>query len=224
MLLKAVALRTTHLSALYDFYSGILGLPVSRRGAEKIIIAAGQTELSFESTATSTAVATNPFYHFAFNIPSGKIEEASQWLSGKVVLLWMEEYESYIAEFTTWHARSVYFFDPAGNIVEFIERVDLHDNSPEPFSSTQIRNVSEIGIVFPAAGCEEQVNELLQKFQLKYFSKQSPMKHFRAIGDDEGLFIVVPAQRNWYPTNVAGDIFPLSLKLINNGHEHELRV
>ena len=40
--------------------------------------------------------------------------------------------------------------------------------------------------------------------------------------DDEGLFIVVPENRNWYPTNVAGGIFPLGVKFINRGKEYDL--
>src|SRR5580765_1788921 len=186
MLLQEIILQTKHLSALRDFYNDVLQLPVQQQDLKKIVVTAGQTTLNFESTTGAIA----PFYHFAFNIPSGRIEEAFAWLQGKAELLWIEEYKSYIAEFTNWHARSVYFFDPAGNIVEFIAREDLNDHAAETFSAGQIRNISEIGIVFPVAEFDERTDHLLQKFKLHYFSKQSPMKHFRAVGNDEGLFIV----------------------------------
>jgi catechol-2,3-dioxygenase len=156
-----------------------------------------------------------------FNIPSNKIEEALQWLNDRVQLLWIEDYESYIADFTAWHARSVYFKDPAGNILEFIARFDLHDTTSEPFSALQIRNISEIGIVLPTEKFDKEVNDLLQKFQMNYFSRQPPMKHFRAIGDDEGLLIVVPEHRNWYPTNIPGRIFPLAVKFEIAGKENQ---
>ena len=79
----------------------------------------------------------NPFYHFAFNIPSNKFEEAFQWMQTRVDLLWLDDYKSYIADFTNWNAKSFYFTDPAGNILEFISRFDLDDIAAEPFSAAQ---------------------------------------------------------------------------------------
>ena len=49
--------------------------------------------------------------------------------------VWMEDYEDDIANFVNWHAKSVYFFDPAGNIVELIARFDLDNKTSETFSS-----------------------------------------------------------------------------------------
>ena len=216
MQLTEISLQAKNIPALSDFYAAVLGLPVFEN-SKRITVTAGRTILHFDP-----AIDSEPFYHFAFNIPSTKIEEAAQWLKGKVELLWIDEYQSEIAEFTTWNARSVYFFDPAGNIVEFIARADLNDHAAEAFSAAQIRSVSEIGLVSPVAEFEQRVNDLIQNFHLEYFSKQPPMKHFRAIGDDQGLFIVVPENRNWYPTNIAGGIFPLGVKFINEGKEYEL--
>ena len=218
MHLREISLQTKNITALSDFYASVLGLPVFE-DSKRITVTAGSTTLHFDATIDS-----KPFYHFAFNIPSEKIEEAARWLQGKVELLWIDEYQSEIAEFSTWNARSVYFFDPAGNIVEFIARAELNDHPTEPFSAAQIRSVSEIGLVLPFEMFDQKVNDLMQRFQLKYFSKQPPMKHFRAIGDDEGLFIVVPENRNWYPTNIAAGIFPLDVKFINEGKELELRL
>ena len=218
MPLKEIKLQTKDISSLYDFYQNILVLPVTKQGSTEILITAGKTNLIFEEVIGDT----NPFYHFAFNIPSNKIEEALQWLTGRVALLWMEDYKGYIADFINWHARSVYFKDPAGNILEFIARTDLHDAAGEPFSSLQIRNISEIGIVLPIEKFDEEVKHLLQKFQIDYFSKQPPMKHFRAIGDDEGLLIDVPEHRNWYPTSVPGGIFSLTVKFENAGKDGQL--
>ena len=217
MLLKEIKLQTKNVSAIYNFYNHVLQLPVTKPGSTGIVITAGKTNLFFEEVTGEA----DPFYHFAFNIPSNKIEEALQWLNDRVQVLWMEDYESYIAAFTAWHARSVYFKDPAGNILELIARFDLHDTTSEPFSALQIRNISEIGIVLPIEKFDKEVDDLLQKFQMNYFSRQPPMKHFRAIGDDEGLLIVVPEHRNWYPTNIPGCIFPLTVKFEIAGKENQ---
>jgi catechol-2,3-dioxygenase len=220
MLFKNIILQTKNIDELYDFYKNKLQLRAIKSNAKAISIGAGKTTLIFEQTNN----AEKPFYHVAFNIASNKIEEAMQWLNNKAELLWIEEYKSYIAEFTDWNARSVYFIDPAGNIIEFIARFDLHDEVEEPFSSVYIRNVSETGIVFDAQDFGARVNKLMQQYQLEYFSRQQPLKHFRAIGDDEGLFIVVPERRNWYPTNIAAGIFPLSVVFENNNREYRLQL
>ena len=115
------------------------------KSGSSITITVGETKLIFEEAAENE----NPFYHFAFNIPSNKFEQAYEWMKQKVELLWLKDYNGYIADFVNWHAQSFYFKDPAGNILEMIARFDLNDTVEEDFSSMQIRNVSEMGIVFP---------------------------------------------------------------------------
>src|SRR5882757_5131025 len=144
MLLQQIKLQTNHLSALYSFYNDTLELPV-KLNANTISITAGKSELIFEGTTKTK----NPFYHFAFNIPSNKLDEAFFWMQKKLEILWLDEYNGYIADFKGWHAKSFYFLDPAGNIGELIARFDLEDIARENFSSTQFRNISEIGLVFP---------------------------------------------------------------------------
>jgi hypothetical protein len=194
MHLKEIKLYTTHLQELFYFYYETLGLDCELTRNE-LQICTRDSLLRFEK-----AVADNdPYYHFAFNIPSNKIEEAYIWLNERVKLLWIEDYKSFIADFSGWHAKSLYFIDPGGNVVEFISRFDLSDIAEEPFSATLIRNVSEIGLVFPASSYNEKINQLLSTWNLSYFIKQKPLAEFRAVGDDEGLFICVPEQRSWYP-------------------------
>ncbi len=220
MLLKELILQTKCLNELHGFYKNILQLQVTQTDSTTILIKAGNTALTFQQTHSTV----NPFYHFAFNIPSNKIEEAHDWLRNKVKVLWIEDYKSYFAEFTRWHARSLYFLDPAGNIVELIARFDLHNADAALFSASQILNISEIGIVLNTGKFDESIDKLLQQFQLNYFPKQPPMQHFRAIGNDEGLFIVVPEQRNWYPTNIKSGIFPLSILFENNNTQYHLQL
>ncbi len=219
MQIKEIKLLTNHLLSLRIFYKDLLELETLEINSGSISVIIGSSVLIFEKTKSRE----NPFYHFAFDIPSNKIDEALAWLQNKVEILWIDDYKSYIADFSGWHAKSVYFIDPAGNIVEFIARFDLHDLTDEPFSSKQLRNISEIGIVYPATKYNDCVNSMLEKYHLTYFDKQPPMLQFRAIGDDEGLFIIVPEYRNWYPTNIPCGVFPLSIKFIdNNGQQQQL--
>jgi hypothetical protein len=196
MHLTKLILQTNMPQILYDFYKNKLHLQVQK-----------QEEDAFEVTTRDTIIRfipadknARPTYHFAFNIPSNKIIEAHSWLKQRVPLLWINEYNSEIADFVNWHAKSVYFIDPAGNVVELIARFDLQDEEQAAFSPAHVRNVSEIGLVLNADNFDEQITAFMQHYSLAYFEKQPPLPSFRAIGDDNGLFIAVPENRLWYPS------------------------
>src|SRR5688572_21820365 len=202
MEITRIILQTSSLNELVAFYSNVLQLPTQIKSEHKITIGIGRTELVFEQVSGA-----DPFYHFAINIPSNKIDEARAWLSQSVELIWIEDYKSNMADFVNWNAKSVYFYDPAGNILELISRFDLDNKTDQPFSSAQFLCVSEIGLVIKEDELDQGTERLLQQFGLDYFAKQPPLQHFKAIGDNEGLFIVVPEKRNWYPTNTPCGIF-----------------
>ena len=221
MLLKEISLQTKQLSALFNFYEEVLELPAIQSANNSISITAGKSQIIFDKTIAIES----PFYHFAFNIPSNKFEEAFQWIQNKVELSWLNDYKSYIADFTNWHAKSFYFIDPAGNILEFIARFDLNDIADGPFSASHIRNVSEIGLVFPIKNFDADINNLLIQYSLSYFDKQPPLPHFRAVGNDEGLFVIVPENRIWFSTkNTTSQIFPIRVLFIENNKLYELKM
>lgn len=209
-------MQTNRLFPLYHFYKNVLELPVTDDSDTQFTILTGLSKLIFEKTEDPLSF---PNYHFAFNIPSNQIQEAHDWLKERTERLWIEEYKSYIADFTNWNAKSVYFLDPAGNIAELIARADLNDIIDEPFSSKHIRNVSEVGIVFPDSNFQRSIEQIRKDYNLEYFSKQPPLEKFCAIGNDEGLFIIVPENRSWYPCkDRPAGIFPMKISfLVENG-------
>lgn len=213
MFIDQLILETARPAELKKFYHEVLGLPLEMKDGNKVI-KAGRSTLEFKRARRG-----RPFYHFAFNIPANSIEECRTWLKQKVELIWMDDYKSDIADFVNWHAKSVYFFDPAGNIVECIARFDLENISTTAFSPAHFLSISEVGIVFPVEVFDQHVEELLKGFRLSYFSKQPPLPQFRAVGDDEGLFVVVPANRNWYPTSSPAGIFPMDVTFNVSGKE-----
>lgn len=219
MLLKEIKLKTKDLLALHHFYNEVLELPTSF-GDRGITVSAGKSVLTFEEADAGI----NPFYHFAFNIPSNKFEEAFEWMKQKVELLWLGDYKSYKADFVNWHAKSFYFLDPAGNILELISRFDLNDIIEENFSSAHIRNISEIGLVLSADNFQRDVDQLLLQYPLPYFDKQPPLPQFKAIGDDEGLFIIVPENRVWFSTkSTESKKFPMEISFIDRGKLYNLK-
>ena len=217
MKIKKLNLQTAFLKTLQEFYSSVLELPVEPRDEEKIKIKIGESELIFTEAKTG-----EPFYHYAINIPANKIEEAKKWLSNKVKLLWMDDYKNDIADFVNWHARSVYFYDPAGNIVELIARFDLDNSVNETFTSSQFLSLNEVGLVFTDENFEKKITNLEQSYSLSYFDKQPPLPKFRAMGDDHGLFVIVPEHRNWYPTDKPSGMFPMVIEFENGGSSYSL--
>jgi len=219
MKIKKLDIETAYLKTLQEFYSSVLALPVEQPGEGKIRIKIGDSELSFLETTIG-----DPFYHFAINIPANKIEEAKAWLTNKVNLLWMDDYKSDIADFVNWHAKSVYFYDPAGNIVELIARFDLDNNASETFSSDQFLSINEVGLVFSDKNFDKEIMSLATSYLLSYFDKQPPLPKFRAMGDDHGLFVIVPEHRNWYPTDKPAGIFPMTVEFDSAGKSHRLEI
>ena len=220
MLLKEIQLQTNHLPALHHFYKDVLELNTVYSNKESIAITAGKSRLIFKEADANA----DPFYHFAFNIPSNKFEEAFEWMTRKVEPLWLDDYKGYIADFINWHAKSFYFLDPAGNILELISRFDLNDNAKDKFSSAHIRNISEIGLVLSAENFQKDVDKLMLQYPLPYFDKQPPLPQFKAIGDDEGLFIIVPENRVWFSTkNTESKFFPMEISFIQDGISFKLK-
>lgn len=219
MNIRLLILETSQLEELKEFYSQVLDWPPADEEEGSFTLELQNTELEFRRHNGDL----QPFYHFAINIPANKIEEAREWLQSRVQLLWLDDFQSNIAEFTNWNARSVYFLDPVGNIVELIARFDLKNKTDEPFSPKQFISVSEIGLVVPKDELQTKSEQVLDDFWLSQFSKQPPQESFKAIGDDEGLFILVPEHRNWYPLQDRPAIMaPLKIYFSVRGRHHLL--
>lgn len=214
MKLEHLQLQTNNLKNTARFYQEILGLSIVENNSEFISIQAGNTILKFIENNNF-----NSIYHFAFNIPENKLEEAIAWTKNKVDLLVIED-KNVIARFENWNANAVYFYDNNGNLLEFIARHDLDNNQLAPFDSKSILNISEIGIVNETP--LELANQLIEKHGLDFFAKNPNSELFSAVGNDEGLLIIVKPNRNWYPTQIPAASNKITVKIENNGTLIEL--
>ena len=212
MQIRKIFMSTSKYNELLHFYNHDLELE-AETATGSFMIRCGKTQIHFNKANDSS----HPFYHFAINIPYNKVEEGGEWIRKHAELIWIEDYQSEVAEFSNWKARSVYFIDPGGNIVELIGRKNFREDSPGGFHSGDLLAVSEIGIVYPAADFHIKVEALKKKLDLDYFSKQPPLPSFVALGNDEGLFILAPENRPWYPTKINSGIFPLKVEIIIRG-------
>jgi catechol-2,3-dioxygenase len=212
MLIKELQLLSDDLAGTARFYSEVVGLKVLHQSGEELKLVAGETQLSFHKSLEE-----QPQYHFAFTIPCNKTEEALRWMNGKVTIPDVEPGVP-IADFRNWNAKAFYFFDNNENIVEFIARNDLQNSSDAPFDGSSILSVSEIGIVGDEVLLQSRL--LIDRYSVDYFSKQPPLPRFAALGDDHGLFIVVPYMRDWYPTRIAATKHWLRVEIEVEGHKY----
>jgi hypothetical protein len=134
--------------------------------------------------------------HFAINVPPRRFGEAVAWARERAQLVEED------VPFEAWRARSAYFFDPGGNIVELIAR----ERAP---GEELFLEISEVGL--PVADVGAAVDWLESELGLPFFSGNR--RDFGAVGDDRGLFIVVPVGRPWLFTDVPAPDAPLRVAI-----------
>lgn len=200
MRIHDITLQTDKLAEQRAFYVDVLGLPLLAEGDDSIALQAGATRLNFVQGAPAC-------YHFAFNIPRNQFDEAKSWLEQRTALaVWDGQDEIH---WKAWNAHAVYFYDPAGNIVEFIARHNLPNDSDVPFSGARLCEVSEIGL---AAADVSQLARTLQEEAGIPVWDAGDGEVFTALGDDHGLFIIVRHGRPWFAGNGrVADFYPLRL-------------
>jgi catechol-2,3-dioxygenase len=198
------------------FYNEVLGLKTISKEDSSISFKAGVTKLTFRSSKK-----VNPVYHFAFDIPNNKLLEAFDWIEKKTEIMYVIPPDK-IADFYNWNAKSFYFYDNGGNILEFIARNDLDNASQKPFDGSSILSVSEIGLV--SKNVSQQSDELFEQYGLTAYSKQPKLSKFIVLGTVTGLFILVEENRDWYPTDKKSKSFWTKIVFSNNGETQIMEV
>lgn len=204
MKIAHLTLKTHTLDALREFYVDHLGLSLLEETDDSFTLDAGESRLTFEADDEEDAYR----YHFAFNIPYNQMMDAELWLTPRVSLIVPEGAQDPWVEHTAWQAEALYFADPAGNVVEFIGRQRLSDDTAIPFSAQSIQSISEIGLAVADVERELAALRFVAELDLPDFGTGS--SEFQSVGDDDGLLIVVQTGRIWFPTqDVPAEVYPV---------------
>jgi hypothetical protein len=134
--------------------------------------------------------------HFAVNVPPERFDEGVAWARERASLHRED------VPFPNWRARSAYYFDPVGNVIELIAR----ERAP---GDELFLEVSEVGL--PVDDVGHAVEWLESKLGLPHFD--GDRRNFSAMGDDRGLFIVVPVGRPWLFTDEPAPDAPLRVTI-----------
>lgn len=207
-----VILLTSSLVRTRQFYTRTLELEIVAESDDSLSFKAGDSVLTFKP-----GEGQKPIYHIAFNVTNNKFSDSFEWLDSKLDILKMENGLP-IAAYPDWNAESFYFHDNNGNILEFIARFDLPYYSAAPFSTADIKEISEVGVV--SGNVPQTAKELHEQFALPYFERSKPTDQFTVLGDDKGLLIITQQGRGWVPTHKPAQIFPLTV--VADGKEIKL--
>lgn len=207
MRLEEVVLQASDLARLRDFYCRVLGLPEVPGPGDTLALQAGRSRLCFQQADRTW----QGYYHFAFDVPENQLAAAKAWLAGRVPLI-ADKTGADQFHFDSWNSDSVYFYDPAGNILEFIARHNAPTQATGPFGASAIVAVSEIGVA-----CDDVpalVQRLRNELGVAVYADGAGAQ-FAPVGDEEGLLIVVTQGRIWFPDTGKPAVYaPLRLRLL----------
>jgi len=209
-ILKLRLLTAVPLAEMKKFYHELLGLPLLEDKTEEVTFSGGQTPITFTQAQPEHG---EPFYHVAFNIPENKIRGARAWQQQRTKLdrlgphLRDPEMPEDVVHFRHWNARSIFFWDPAGNLIEYIARHDLKNGATGAFDARDLLYASEIAFI--TNDVANTASEMRKALGLEQYRNGD--ESFRALGDEHGLLLVINRGRRWgYDKEAARptDIFP----------------
>jgi catechol 2,3-dioxygenase-like lactoylglutathione lyase family enzyme len=216
MHIREIHLLTNDIEGTRKFYTEKLDARAETVNETSISFLMGSTRLAFTLSEEQ-----EPYYHVAFDIPNNRLEEALDWTSRRIPILPVPG-NSLIADYPRWDARSFYFYDNNGNILEFIGRFEVPSQSLEPFSGSSILYASEAGLAVENVAAFS--DQLVAQYGLELFKKQPRLQNFAAVGTDTGLFIISATNRNWYPVDKEALPFPMRVVFEAEGRTMELIV
>jgi len=199
--IRALRLLTAvPLARMRSFYHDKIGFDIAEDGKSEVTFRAGATRLTFATARPEDIRGKGgrgngePMYHFAFNIPCNKIRDARAWQSRRTPLVPPrreardENLPGDVWHFRHWNAHSVFFFDPAFNIVEYIARHDLKNEAADAdrFDTHDILHASEIGYVTTRADQAKAIGFMREKLGLSEYPRGADPW---AMGDERGLLL-----------------------------------
>ena len=219
MKITNVHLKTAHLNDLKEYYADTVECPITNTDVREFTVTIGTTDIVFSEADDGS----DPFYHFAINVPQNQFEDSVAWLSDRVELLSDAETGDSEIFFEDWNAHAVYCLDSAGNLLELIARHDLSNDSARPFGSENFLEVSEIGLPVPNVkrAVEAIGDNVGVSLRNNHAATITDDTSFAAVGDDHGLFIVVEDGREWFAArNQTAEVYPVTVRISNTTTEY----
>jgi len=208
MKITKVKLFVHDVQKMQQFYCEQLGFALVKGAEDYFTIAVGESEMTFEKISSRI----QKQYHFALNIPSNLFQQAKLWAKERVSLLFSEGQDEVYFQFLK--AYSCYFYDPEGNIVEFISRQEVNEKYHTTiFSIEHVLHIAEINLTtddIPA------VAKKLNEYGIKPINSndiQQDTLNFLGNYEDGANILVGPSDRLWYFSDKKARISPICIEI-----------
>ncbi|MEC5425253.1 hypothetical protein QGM71_17345 [Virgibacillus sp. C22-A2] len=203
---KSVLFYTNKLKPMKRFYANVLELDITDSGSEYFTVNVGETDITFQHSETPS------FYHFAINTPGNQFIIMKEWIESKLTLNLSGGVDKIY--YQSLGADSIYFEDPAGNLIELIARRnrDLFG----PLTKEAFFDVSEVAVTTPYLS---QVGEELQDIGV-------PLRHGTEVEPDEANYlgrgdsfvVLVPPAWKWEFAKRKTETHPLEITFQDGQH------
>jgi catechol 2,3-dioxygenase-like lactoylglutathione lyase family enzyme len=202
--IREVGLLTHQIEAIKEFYGKLLEFELVENGTTFVSFHAGDSILSFKKAPEQE----KPYYHVALTIPTNKLADAKRWAKDRNISLLSKDGQDEFY-FPYWNATAFYFYDPCGNLMEFIAHHSLDNAVDEAFEVKHLLCISEIGL--PVDDVPKTISKLNGHYQLEPFA--GDRKKFSPTGDAKGMFIVIDKQMPWFPDGRMPGLFATEVKV-----------
>jgi len=196
---KSVVFYTNKLRLVKRFYVNVLGLEITKSTNEQFTVNVGDSDITFQQSEDPS------FYHFAINIPGNQFFIMKEWIKDRLTLIRSKGVtETY---YQSLGGDSIYFADPAGNLVELIARRnrDLFGS----LSKEAFLDISEVGITTPYI---YEVGEELQDIGLPLrLGTEINTEGINYLGRDGSYIVLVPPKWEWEFSNQKAETHPLEI-------------
>lgn len=214
MHIKELILFSHQHKAQKEFYQNTLGYEINETTKNSFSVQVGSTKLIFQNSTL------NYFYHYCFLIPCNQLKNAVDWLKTRLRIT-EDVNETIIHHFDSWNADAVYFFDGNGNIVEFIARHDLKNESNRVFDLNEMLCVNEIGM--PTTDIKKTNHQLETELGTRFW--KGDFEGFGTNGDQHGLFLLPNylKKAGQYPLNQPIQCSPFVAVIENEGKQFTVK-
>ncbi|WP_174616111.1 VOC family protein [Virgibacillus ihumii] len=210
MKINKVTMYSNHLEKMKDFYVENLGFELLNKDEKGFELKAGESVLEFRENNLDS----EPYYHFALNISYNLFRQAKEWAFEKMEL--NTEGGDDEAHFEFLNSKSIYFFDPGGNIVEFIARKSYPNSGAATFTVNDVLNISEMSLTVNDVigiagkiierGVPVRENESVDANSLNFMGEA-----------EEGAFLLLgPSERRWIFSDKDSEVHPVRIQVNHN--------
>jgi catechol-2,3-dioxygenase len=148
-----------------------------------------------------------PYYHFAFLVPYSLFDSAKEYITQYVPLNTQDGADEISFKKGI---RSCYFYDPSGNVVEFIA-MEAVDEEAEAFSIQHVKVLVEMSLV--SASVKDTAKQLAETNIYKKPVEDIKEDELNFIFTDKTILLLSPAGRTWVFSDKQAVVFPQSIQI-----------